>query len=75
MQVLLGDLNAEPHSRGIKFLRGEVNLMNQKSDVRDAWLQLHPEPTADSKEADDLAAFTFPVFLAEKRIDYTSFGA
>ncbi|OQR94307.1 hypothetical protein THRCLA_08200 [Thraustotheca clavata] len=63
-QVLLGDLNAEPSSRGIQFLQGKLTLSNEKTDLNDAWLEYHHnEPT----NPDDM---TFPSDAPVKRIDF-----
>ncbi|KAF0686416.1 Aste57867_21787 [Aphanomyces stellatus] len=73
-QVLLGDLNAEPQSRGIQFLQGRGSLQNVQTDLQDAWLQLHAEPTPASKDAHDIAhKFTFPSDDPIKRIDFILF--
>ncbi|KAH9154904.1 hypothetical protein AeRB84_003070 [Aphanomyces euteiches] len=71
MQVLLGDLNAEPQTKGIQFLQGKASLQNVQTDLHDAWLELHPEPTPASGDPHDIAnAFTFPSDAPIKRIDY-----
>ncbi|TMW62315.1 hypothetical protein Poli38472_009808 [Pythium oligandrum] len=70
-QVLLGDLNAEPDSRGIQFLRGDARLDGQTTDLKDAWLEKHMEAAPRSPDAHDRAhKFTFPSDNPIKRIDF-----
>lgn len=70
-QVLLGDLNAEPQSRGIKFLRGAATLNGVTTDLKDAWLAKHTEAEPRSKNANDQKSkFTFPSDAPSKRIDF-----
>ncbi|KAJ0403078.1 hypothetical protein P43SY_009145 [Pythium insidiosum] len=73
-QVLLGDLNAEPQSRGIQFLRGEADLAGESTDLRDAWLELHAEaPPRSTDDTDKATKFTFPSDNPSKRIDFVLF--
>ena len=70
-QILMGDLNAEPQERAMRFLGGEEAIDGVTTDFVDAWLALHPEPTPRSnstKEKDDM--LTFPSDNPEKRIDF-----
>ena len=70
-QILMGDLNAEPQERAMRFLGGEEAIDGVKTDFVDAWLALHPEPTPRSNatnEKDDM--LTFPSDNPEKRIDF-----
>ncbi|DBA04315.1 TPA: hypothetical protein N0F65_002077 [Lagenidium giganteum] len=70
-QVLLGDLNAEPQSRGIQFLQGLGELHGERTDLRDAWLEKHEEATPRSLSGDDrYHRFTFPSDNPVKRIDF-----
>ncbi|KAF4319469.1 hypothetical protein G195_007204 [Phytophthora kernoviae 00238/432] len=70
-QVLLGDLNSEPHSLGIRFLRGEAELLGQTTDMKDAWLELHKEAGPRSTDLEDRQhKFTFPSDNPSKRIDF-----
>lgn len=70
-QVLLGDLNAEPQSRGIEFLRGDAELLGHKTDLKDAWLEKHKEAHPRSPDlVDRLTRFTFPSDNPVKRIDF-----
>ncbi|KAL5022452.1 hypothetical protein ScPMuIL_001607 [Solemya velum] len=42
--VLLGDLNAEPDERAVRFLRGEIALSDERVEhLTDAWLYFHPK--------------------------------
>ncbi|KDO33629.1 hypothetical protein SPRG_19251 [Saprolegnia parasitica CBS 223.65] len=66
-QVLLGDLNAEPSSRGIQFLQGKAPLKGQTTDLRDAWLEVHG---AEPSQPHDM---TFPCDAPIKRIDFVLF--
>ncbi|XP_070539900.1 uncharacterized protein [Ptychodera flava] len=76
--VLMGDLNAEPQSKAIRFLSGTavINGMQTKG-LYDAWTMLHPEPrpgndgTYARNEARDLG-LTFSTLNRhlQKRIDY-----
>ncbi|OQR92249.1 hypothetical protein ACHHYP_03901 [Achlya hypogyna] len=65
MQVLLGDLNAEPSSRGIQFLQGKASLGGETTDLIDAWLETHGD-----REPTDLDDMTFPSDAPIKRIDF-----
>ncbi|XP_071793410.1 uncharacterized protein [Asterias amurensis] len=75
--VLLGDLNAEPQSNCIRFLRGEVEIDNVKTTrLQDAWLINNKEPRVGRKvyaknEARD-TGLTFNTLHENlvKRIDY-----
>jgi endonuclease/exonuclease/phosphatase family metal-dependent hydrolase len=70
-QVLLGDLNSEPQSLGIQFLRGEAELLGQKTDLTDAWLEKHEEAEPRSEDPTDRETkFTFPSDNPSKRIDF-----
>lgn len=70
-QVLLGDLNAEPHSRGLQFLRGEATLLGETADLTDAFLATNTEAVPRSEDADDRdTRFTFPSDNPTKRIDF-----
>lgn len=70
-QLLLGDLNAEPQSRGIQFLQGFTSLHGQKTDLRDAFLDIHTEPVPKSLDMTDrVHKFTFPAHNPIKRIDF-----
>lgn len=70
-QVLLGDLNSEPHSLGIRFLRGEAELLGHTTDMKDAWLEKHEEAGPRSTDPDDRQhKFTFPSDNPSKRIDF-----
>ncbi|CEG43406.1 RxLR-like protein [Plasmopara halstedii] len=70
-QILLGDLNAEPQSRGIRFLSGKSELFGQMTDMKDAWLEKHVEAEPQSSDLDDRKhKFTFPSDRPSKRIDF-----
>lgn len=70
-QFLLGDLNAEPQSRGIRFLQGFEELDGERTDLRDSFLDLHTEPVPRSTNPIDIETkFTFPADHPVKRIDY-----
>ncbi|KAF1329608.1 Rxlr-like protein, partial [Globisporangium splendens] len=70
-QVLLGDLNAEPQSQGLQFLRGEVELLGETTDLKDAYLEKHIEPEPRSEDpVDRHDRFTFPSDNPVKRIDF-----
>ncbi|TYZ66268.1 hypothetical protein PybrP1_005419 [[Pythium] brassicae (nom. inval.)] len=70
-QVLLGDLNAEPHSRGLRFLRGEAALLGETTDLTDAFLATNTEAAPRSADPGDRhARFTFPSDNPAKRIDF-----
>ncbi|KAK8803204.1 hypothetical protein WA158_000898 [Blastocystis sp. Blastoise] len=76
MHVLCGDLNAEPDSKAIQYLEGFVPLNGEFTDLKDAWLQLYPEPTprsTDTKQRHD--ALTFPTDNPVKRIDFVIYRA
>lgn len=58
--ILMGDLNAEPHTPEIRFLIGEESLMGTEGDFRDCWTAVHPsEP-----------GFTYGSGDPVRRIDY-----
>lgn len=70
-QVLLGDLNSEPQSRGIRFLSGIDELLGEKTDMKDAWLETHKEAEPRSTDVNDRQhKFTFPSDNPSKRIDF-----
>ncbi|KAG3113883.1 hypothetical protein PI124_g7108 [Phytophthora idaei] len=70
-QVLLGDLNSEPQSLGIRFLSGKAELLGQTTDMKDAWLEVHEEAEPRSTDPDDRQhKFTFPSDNPSKRIDF-----
>lgn len=70
-QVLLGDLNAEPQSRGLRFLRGEAELLGETADLKDAFLATNTEAEPRSEDPTDRhARFTFPSDNPVKRIDF-----
>lgn len=71
-QVLMGDLNAEPDSLAMQFLRGEAELQGRRTDLRDAWLAAgHGEPAPGCVDPDVRhRAFTFPSDNPSKRIDF-----
>lgn len=70
-QVLLGDLNAEPQSRGLQFLRGEAELLGEKTDLKDAYLEVNVEAEPRSEDPEDRhERFTFPSDNPVKRIDF-----
>ncbi|XP_069139671.1 uncharacterized protein [Argopecten irradians] len=62
--VFMGDLNAEPDERAIKFLRGEVSIEKQQTKgFIDVWLESHGR---------DIPGLTYNTLKKElsKRIDY-----
>ncbi|KAE8900479.1 hypothetical protein PF005_g1764 [Phytophthora fragariae] len=70
-QVLLGDLNSEPQSLGIRFLSGEAEMLGQTTDMKDAWLEVHEEAEPRSTNPKDRQQkFTFPSDSPSKRIDF-----
>lgn len=75
-QILVGDLNALPSTRAMRFLAGEEVLAGVRTDMLDAWLQLYPEPRGGPDYVDDEeprdAGLTFSTLDANlsKRIDY-----
>ncbi|TDH72395.1 hypothetical protein CCR75_002750 [Bremia lactucae] len=70
-QVLLGDLNSEPQSLGIRFLSGTAELLGQTTDMKDAWLEMHAEAEPRSLDPNDrMHKFTFPSDSPSKRIDF-----
>uniref|UniRef100_M4BRT5 Endonuclease/exonuclease/phosphatase domain-containing protein n=1 Tax=Hyaloperonospora arabidopsidis (strain Emoy2) TaxID=559515 RepID=M4BRT5_HYAAE len=70
-QVLLGDLNSEPQSRGIRFLSGIDELLGEEADMKDAWLEVHEEAEPRSTDVNDREhRFTFPSDNPSKRIDF-----
>lgn len=70
-QILLGDLNAEPQERAMRYLAGEEDIEGEKAGFTDAWLAVHPEPTPRSNDTWDRAqALTFPSDAPSKRIDF-----
>jgi endonuclease/exonuclease/phosphatase family metal-dependent hydrolase len=73
-QVLLGDLNAEPQSRGIRFLQGKEEMEGEFTDLTDAWLEKHEEAEPRSQDPiDRKKKFTFPSDNPSKRIDFILF--
>lgn len=73
-QVLLGDLNSEPQSLGIRFLSGKAELLGQTTDLKDAWLEVHREAEPRSQDPGDRQRkFTFPSDDPSKRIDFVLF--
>lgn len=80
VQVLLGDMNEEPHNASMLFWSGaadlvvpgmpEGELVGIEAPFMDAWLAKHPEPEPRSAEETARAeAFTFPSDDPKKRID------
>ena len=70
-QILMGDMNAEPHEFAMRFLAGEVELEGRRTDFVDAWRALHPEPEPRSNDTDvQRDALTFPSDKPTKRIDF-----
>ncbi|GMF19715.1 unnamed protein product [Phytophthora fragariaefolia] len=70
-QVLLGDLNSEPQSLGIRFIGGDAELLGQRTDMQDAWLEVHEEAEPRSTDPEDRQhKFTFPSDSPSKRIDF-----
>ncbi|XP_069139672.1 uncharacterized protein [Argopecten irradians] len=62
--VFMGDLNAEPDERAIKFLRGEISIEKQQTKgFIDVWLESHGR---------DIPGLTYNTLKKElsKRIDY-----
>jgi endonuclease/exonuclease/phosphatase family metal-dependent hydrolase len=66
-QVLVGDLNAEPSSAGIQFLMGKKRLQSRRTNLRDAWLDVH------GREPQTQDEFTFPSDRPVKRIDFVMY--
>ncbi|CAH0476282.1 unnamed protein product [Peronospora belbahrii] len=70
-QVLLGDLNSEPQSLGIRFLSGTAELFGQTTDMKDAWLMANQEAETRSTDVKDRhSKFTFSSDNPSKRIDF-----
>jgi endonuclease/exonuclease/phosphatase family metal-dependent hydrolase len=64
-KLLVGDLNAEPDSPAIRFLRGEVNIERVFTDrLRDTWIE------AGHKSDLDGLTFSSLTDRPTKRIDY-----
>jgi len=55
-----GDLNAEPDTLAMRFLRGEAEHEGQTGDLRDAWAEANP----------DQPGYTIPAEAPDRRIDY-----
>ena len=71
IQLLMGDFNAEPDSRGIQFLQGLGPLNGTTTDFQDCWLALHPEPKPGSNDTNEIDnMLTFPSCNPVKRIDF-----
>jgi endonuclease/exonuclease/phosphatase family metal-dependent hydrolase len=71
MQLFMGDLNAEPDSKGIQYIQGLREMNGSKTDFVDTWLELHPEPTPRSNNTDEIEnMLTFPTCNPVKRIDF-----
>ena len=72
IQLLMGDFNAEPDSRGIQFLQGLGDLNGTRTDFEDCWLAAgHPEPQPKSKDQNEIDnMLTFPSCNPVKRIDF-----
>eukprot|EP00041_Stephanoeca_diplocostata_P019059 m.404767 g.404767 ORF g.404767 m.404767 type:complete len:167 (+) comp21200_c0_seq11:338-838(+) len=45
-QILLGDLNAEPQERAMKFFTGDADIEGDTGAFVDAWTAVHPEVCA-----------------------------
>lgn len=58
--VLVGDLNAVPGERAIRFLRGEEEVDGMSADLDDCWTVAHP----------DAPGFTYASWDPVRRIDY-----
>jgi endonuclease/exonuclease/phosphatase family metal-dependent hydrolase len=70
--IVMGDLNAEPDSAEIRFLRGEVSLDGRTADYRDAYLMANPNApaTTDGATWSELNPFAAPLHEGNRRIDY-----
>ncbi|MDP8256159.1 MAG: endonuclease/exonuclease/phosphatase family protein [Candidatus Alcyoniella australis] len=55
-----GDLNAEPETLAMRFLRGEAQYEGQSGDLLDSWSQINP----------DDPGYSFPAEDPDRRIDY-----
>ena len=77
LQILLGDLNAEPDTKAIQYLQGMVPMEEgeTKTNFQDAWLASgHNEPESHSKDEQvRLNELTFPSDEPKKRIDLILF--
>jgi endonuclease/exonuclease/phosphatase family metal-dependent hydrolase len=76
-QLLCGDFNATPDSDELRFLRGLTTLDGRRTHFQDAWLRLHPEPTAGDGPAQGITwsaenELTRPLrsLDIDRRIDY-----
>lgn len=70
-QILLGDMNAEPQERAMRFLAGLEAIDGEVAKFTDAWTSVHPEPVPRSNETWDIdEALTFPSDAPSKRIDF-----
>jgi endonuclease/exonuclease/phosphatase family metal-dependent hydrolase len=80
VQILLGDMNEEPHNSSMQFWSGKAELevpglptdvaIKVEKPYTDAWLQVHPEPEPRSADARLRGeAFSFPSDDPKKRID------
>ncbi|HEX6506597.1 MAG TPA: endonuclease/exonuclease/phosphatase family protein [Chloroflexota bacterium] len=58
--VLMGDLNAEPQTEPIQFLRGEYEVDGDTGDFLDCWVAAHPHDVG----------YTYASFGPVRRIDY-----
>lgn len=58
--VLMGDLNAEPDSRPIRFLTGEETIDGETGTFLDCWTSVHPNDPG----------YTYASFDPVRRIDY-----
>lgn len=75
LQILMGDLNAEPDSKAIQFLQGLTSLGGETTDLQDAWLAAgmdEPEPRSQDPQV-RRTALTFPSDDPKKRIDLILF--
>eukprot|EP01147_Barroeca_monosierra_P008534 gene8534-981_t len=76
VQLLLGDLNAEPTTTAIRFLTGKALLGSENTNgLFDVWTHLHPEPIPENSEnenEDQGYGLTFSTLDDSliKRIDY-----
>lgn len=76
--LLMGDLNAEPHERAMKFLRGEEKINGTQTEgLHDGWLRFHTEPRPDApgkyakdEPRDEGLTFDASDTSLRKRIDY-----
>lgn len=52
--IFMGDLNTTPDSKAMQFLNGktEIQGVSTKSQMKDVWLLLHPEPVQVPEDAD-----------------------